>query len=211
MISTQNYSALPDAAALETISKALAVLDAINSPDWEYRYYSYNANWGEGEEAMTMRNGSGDELLVLFRSEGCVISGLMHEYPQPDKARITRGLPACFEEFIFGEPVQSTGTTFCLWHTAPNGWQTGALQDEDDGSEELLSIFDGRPDTYVDWANEYYCEEASWSPLDAGAVAKIYRGESLTKAHVLALVNEVADWPQLEKDLQAIGYPYNFA
>ena len=210
MISTQDYSTLPDAAALKQLSKALAALDAINSQDWEYRYYSYNSAWGPEEEMLEMSDGEGDQMLVLFRPEGCVINGFLHEYDQPDKASVTRGLPECFDEFMFGEPVNSIGTTFCLWYTAAHGWQTGVVENEDDGSEELLHIFDGNPETYTEWADEYYGEETDRSPIDVAAVAQVYQGKTLTKELVLAIVDELADWPQLAEDLQAIGYPYDF-
>lgn len=211
MISTQDFSSLPDAAALKTLCKALAALDAINSQEWEYRYYSYDANWAEGEEALLMRDGQGDEMQILFRSEGCVINGLMHEYNQPDKAQVTRGLPECFDEFMFGEPVNSIGTTFCLWYTPAHGWQTGLLGDEEDGSEELLYIFDGNPETYAEWADEYYGEDTDRSPIDVAAVAQVYQGTTLTKELVLSIMAEVEDWPQLAEDLQAIDYPYDFS
>ncbi|RZK21574.1 MAG: hypothetical protein EOO56_11155, partial [Hymenobacter sp.] len=77
MLSTTNYAALPAAPVLQRLSQALAVLDAINSPEWEYRYYSYNPVWSEGEELLEMRDGEGDQLLVLFRAEGCVINGYL--------------------------------------------------------------------------------------------------------------------------------------
>lgn len=210
MISTQNYRALPDAASLKSLCKALAVLDAINSQDWEYRYYSYSADWAEGEEVLTMRDGEGDEMLILFRAEGCVINGFLHEYDQPDKAQVTRGLPEYFDDFIFGEPINSIGTTFCLWYTAAHGWQSGVVENEEDGSEELLYIFDGNPETYTEWADEYYGEDTDRSPIDVAAVAKVYQGETLTKELVLAIVDELEDWAQLAEDLQAIGYPYDF-
>jgi hypothetical protein len=210
MISTQDYSALPDAASLKSLSKALAALDAINSPDWEYRYYSYSADWAEGEEVLTMRDGEGDEMLILFRAEGCVINGFLHEYDQPDKAQITRGLPSYFDDFIFGEPVNSIGTTFCLWYTPAHGWQTGMLANEEDGSEELLFIFDGKPETYAEWADKYYGDETDRAPMDVAAVAQVYQGATLTKELVLRIVDEVEDWAQLADDLQAFGYPYDF-
>jgi hypothetical protein len=210
MISTQDYSALPDAASLKSLSKALAALDAINSPDWEYRYYSYSADWAEGEEVLTMRDGEGDEMLILFRTEGCVINGFLHEYDQPDKAQITRGLPSYFDDFIFGEPVNSIGTTFCLCYTPAHGWQTGGMANEEDGSEELLFIFDGKPETYAEWADEYYGDETDRAPMDVAAVAQVYQGATLTKELVLRIVDEVEDWAQLADDLQAIGYPYDF-
>ena len=210
MIATQDHTALPNAAALKQLSKALAVLDAINSPELEYRYYTYNSGWAEGEEVLEMSDGEGDQKLILFRPEGCVINGFLHEYDQPDKNQVTRGLPACFDEFLFGEPVHSIGTTFCLWNTPEHGWQTGILGSEDDGSEELLFMLDGRPETYVEWANEYYGEDTDRKPIDPAAVAQIYQGATLTKALVLAIVDELDDWAQLEADLQVIGYLYNF-
>ena len=211
MISTRHYAALPTAADLQRQCKALAALDAINSPEWEYRYYSYNPTWGEQEQLLEMRDGEGDQMLVLFRPEGCVINGFLAGYDQPDKAQLTRGLPAAFADFMFGEPVSSIGTTFCLWYTPAQGWQHGPLASEDDGSEELLYIFDGQPATYAGWATEYYTDETDKKPVTAAAVAPVYQLHPLTKADVLALVDEVADWTLLATDLQEIGYPYNFS
>lgn len=211
MISTTNYAALPPATDLQRLCQALAALDAINSPDEEFRYYSYNPAWSENEAVFEMSDGEGDQLLVLFRPEGCVLNGYLAEYEQPDKAQVTRGLPAAFEEFMFGEPVNSIGTTCCLWYTPAHGWQTGVVENDDDGSEELLFILDNQPTTYAEWATEYYTDETDKKPVTAEAVAPIYRHEVLTKALVLALVDELEDWPRLEADLQAIGYPYDFS
>ena len=211
MLSTTNYAALPPAPALQRLCRALAVLDALNSPEWEYRYYSYNPAWAEGEAVFEMRDGEGDQLLVLFRAEGCVINGFMHEYEQLDKALVTKGLPAYFEEFMMGEPVASIGTTFCLWYTPAQGWQTGNIENADDGSEELLYIFDNDPATYAEWATEYYTDETDRRPVTAAAVAPIYQHETLTKARALAVAEEVPDWTMLAADLQEIGYPYEFS
>ncbi|WP_328392400.1 hypothetical protein OHS70_00395 [Streptomyces sp. NBC_00390] len=52
---------LPTIADLRNLSRSLAMLDAILSPDWEGRYYSFNAGWAAGVELASMRNGSGDE------------------------------------------------------------------------------------------------------------------------------------------------------
>lgn len=79
MISTTNPDALPNKKALQNICKSIAVLDAIISQEWEYRYYSYNYQWGENEEFFEMRNGEGDQMLILFREDGCVINGFAHE------------------------------------------------------------------------------------------------------------------------------------
>lgn len=210
MLSTLNPTALPSADALRRLCQSLAALDAVNSPEPEFRYYTYNPAWDESEELFEMADGEGDQMLVLFRPEGCVINGFLADYDQPEKAQVTRGLPEAFDEFMFGEPVSSIGTTFCLWYTPAHGWQTGVVENEDDGSEELLFIFDGNPETYTDWASEYYLDETDRELLDPEAVAAVYRHEPLTKATVLAINNELEDWPQLEEDLRAIGYPYDF-
>ncbi len=211
MISTTNYGALPAAPVLQRLAQALAVLDAINSPDWEYRYYSYNPSWGENEELLEMRDGEGDQMLVLFRPEGCVINGFLHEYDQPAKAQVTDGLPAAFADFMAGEPVASIGTTFCLWYTPAGGWQTGTVANEDDGSEDMLAIFDNQPATYAEWATEYYLDETDRRPIAPAAVAPVYQHEVLTKKMALALNEELEDWTMLATDLQEIGYAYNFS
>ena len=207
MISTLDPSQLPDAATLQRLCQSLAALDAINSPDPEFRYYTYNPVWDAQEALFEMSDGEGDQMLVLFRPEGCCINGFLSEYDQAEKAQVTRGLPEAFEEFIFGEPVASIGTTFCVWYTPAHGWQTGVVDSEDDGSEELLYIFDNEPETYADWANEYYLDETEREPLATEAVAAVYQHEPLTKTAALALNNELTDWPQLAADLMAIGYP----
>jgi hypothetical protein len=66
-----------------------------------------------------------------------------HEFEQQDKQKLTTNLPSNFDEFIFGEPVKTIGTTFCLWTTEQKNWQTGQIENYEDNSEEMLKIFDG--------------------------------------------------------------------
>ncbi|MFD9672648.1 hypothetical protein ACFWAO_12185 [Streptomyces sp. NPDC059981] len=51
------------------------------SPDWESRYYSFNAGWADGEEMASMRNGSGDEYSIVFSAAGAYARGFDHESP----------------------------------------------------------------------------------------------------------------------------------
>ncbi|RZL50177.1 MAG: hypothetical protein EOP00_05485 [Pedobacter sp.] len=215
MISTLNLNSLPDYKSLRKISKAIAVLDAIICPEWEYRYYSYDANWAEGEEFLGMRNGEGDQMLILFREDGCVINGFAHEAFDEDnetanKQKLTAGLPEIFNEFIFQEPVKSVGTTFCIWSLTDHEWQIAQDGTADDGSDEMLGIFDGNPQTYVDWATVYFEESYKETGIPLSTVKQIYEGKTLTKELVRSLVDEVEDWQQLEAELIEIGYPYNF-
>lgn len=206
MISTKNLNSLPDRKSLSKICKAISVLDAIFSQEWEYRYYSYNSKWDKDEECLQMRNGSGDEMHILFREDGCVINGFTHEKDVQDKVKLTQNSPEIFSEFIFGEPIKSIGTTFCLWTTELKNWQIGQIENFDDNSKEMLAIFDGQPQTYINWGTEYF--EINEIPLET--VSKIYNGQTLTKKMVLSLVEELEDWEQLEKDLMEIDYPFTF-
>jgi len=210
MISTKNYSLLPDRRSLEAICKAISVLDAIISQEWQYRYYSFNSKWDTNERCLQMRNGSGDEMHILFREGVCAINGFAHEYEQQDKSKLTNNLPAIFNDFIFGEPVTSIGTTFCLWTTELKNWQVGQLESFEDNSEEMLNIFDGQPQTYINWATEYFEESYRESGIPLDTVTKIYSGQTLTKEMVLSIVDKLEDWEQLEKDLIEINYPYVF-
>ena len=210
MISTKNFNLLPDRKTLQTICKAISVLDAIISQEWEYRYYSYNNKWADDEEFCEMRNGSGDQMLILFRQDGCVINGFAHEFDQQDKQKLAKDLPSIFDTFIFGEPVKSIGTTFCLWTIEQKKWQVGQVENFEDNSEEMLNIFDGQPQTYIDWATDYFDESYKESGVPLDTVSKIYSGQTLTKEMVLSIVEELEDWEQLETDLNEIGYPYNF-
>ena len=210
MISTKNYNLLPDRRSLESICKAISVLDAIISQEWQYRYYSFNSKWDANERCLQMRNGSGDEMHILFREDGCAINGFAHEYEQQDKSKLTNNLPAIFNDFIFGEPVTSIGTTFCLWTTELKNWQVGQLESFEDNSEEMLNIFDGQPQTYINWATEYFEESYKESGIPLDTVTKIYSGQPLTKEMVLSIVDKLEDWEQLEKDLIEINYTYDF-
>ena len=68
-ISTRDLSALADPTTLEKLTQSIAMLEAIVSPEWEYRYFSFNRLWDEskGERMASMRNGSGDEYFIVFR------------------------------------------------------------------------------------------------------------------------------------------------
>lgn len=216
MISTRKINSLPTKDLLQKICKAISVLDAIISQEWEYRYYSYNSKWTEDEEFCEMRNGCGDQMLILFRKDGCVINGFAHELYDfeaelPSKLKLTKGLPKIFDEFIFGEPVKTIGTTFCIWNNESENWKIGDLENNyEDGSEDMLYIFDGNPQTYVDWATEYFEESYKESGIPLKTVTEIYNGKTLTKEMVLSIVNDIEDWKQLEEDMREINYEFNF-
>lgn len=215
MITSRKLKSLPDRKKVQNICKAISVLDAILCQEWEYRYYSYNSQWGENEEFFEMRNGEGNQMLVLFREDGCVINGFSQDFYEfrkdYPKDELTKRLPEIFNEFIFGEPVNTIGTTFCIWSTIAEKWETGEIKTNQDGSSDMLYIFDGLPYTYIDWASDYFQDSYKESGIPFDIVTKIYQGETLTKEMVLSIVDELEDWLQLESDLKEINYPYDFS
>ncbi len=79
LISTQNLKNLPSPIDLQKLCKSISALEAIISPDWEYRYFSYQNDWSETEELCKMRTGQGDQLLILFSKNGTCINGFANE------------------------------------------------------------------------------------------------------------------------------------
>jgi hypothetical protein len=77
--STRALDDLPSIDDLIRLSKGLAMLDAILSPEWEYRYYSFDSKWRPGVLMASMRNGSGDGVFILFDKHGAAIKGFDHE------------------------------------------------------------------------------------------------------------------------------------
>ena len=67
MISSQDLSALDAPSELRKLMISLAILDAIMSPEWQYRYYSFDPRWSKDVTLASMRNGSGDDFLFCLR------------------------------------------------------------------------------------------------------------------------------------------------
>jgi hypothetical protein len=210
MISTKDFGLLPNKKSLQNICKAIAVLDAIICQEWEYRYYLYNSKWAEDEEYFGMRDGAGDLMDILFLQNHCVISGFAHEFQYNQKSDLTKNLPEIYNQFIFDEPVATNGTTFCLWTNETQNWEVGEIKDFNDNSEDLLAIFDGNPQTYINWASEYFDESYKKTGIPLKTVTEIYQGKTLTKEMVLSIVDQIEDWELLEEDLKEINYEYDF-
>ncbi len=214
MISTRNLQALPNIADLSRLMQSMAMLDAILCPDWEFRYYSFNSGWTEGEQMGSMRDGSGNDLFVHFSSHGCWVKGFVHESemtpyrqtpPAPWPGELD-SVPSDFDESVNEPAFVITNTTFCIWRRHEDtSWICGSITfpegDDPDGSKELLTPFDGKPETYAAWAAEYYEKEVS-----VELVAYVYAHRPLTEEVVSGLNPEVA-LDDLEEDILEIGYP----
>ncbi|MDQ0013894.1 hypothetical protein J2W23_002276 [Variovorax boronicumulans] len=210
-LSTKNLKPLPDILELKRLTQSLAMLDAILSPEWEYRYYSFNQAWSDDGMMASMRNGSGDHWFAIFCAAGAALHGLAHEAPvfrsgnpQPE---IFDSLPSVFHANLLHEPAFSThDSTFCIWRLSDDErWSCGRVElpagEDPDGSAELLGILAGRPEQYVAFASEYYERD-----VDVNDVAAIYRHEPLS-VELVRRLNPDTDLASLVDDIAEIGYP----
>jgi hypothetical protein len=213
MISTRDLSLLPDIDRLQALMQSLAMLDAILSPEWLYRYYSFNAHWATGEAMASMRDGSGDDLFALFISIGAIMKGFAHEAPMSPYSKtpptvwpgVLDSVPAVFARFLDQPAFSLSDTTFCVWHTYDDTtWQRGEIEfaegKDPDGSADLLAMLAGDPQTYQTWAEDYYGR-----PVSLSAVIHIYEHLPLTTELIMEL-NPSLSLQELAQDIQEIAY-----
>ena len=197
---------------------SLAILDEIMSPEWEYRYYSFDPRWSKDVTLASMRNGSGDDFFILFSPEGSVIKGFAHESSMspygvrrnnPGARGIWPGIyeavPADLYALIDNPALTLDDVTYCIWwdNTSP-GWKMGVsdfpLKDDPDGSEGHLHILDGDPLTYQEYARQYY-ERA----IPIAAIEAIYAHRPVSKETILTL-DPAANIDRIFMDMRVYGY-----
>lgn len=81
---------LPAVPVVRDLCRSIAMLEAILSPEWEDRLYSFDAHWSSSEEMASMLNGSGDEYAIVFSPARRVRPGLFPRVPdEPVRLRRT--------------------------------------------------------------------------------------------------------------------------
>ncbi|WP_327180143.1 hypothetical protein OG599_22395 [Streptomyces sp. NBC_01335] len=179
------------------------MLDATIGDDPDDCCYTFDADWGPGEEAALMDNGSGDDFSVLFTPAGVLIRGFDHESRMSpygtDDEEVWPGVidevpaalsPLLDEPAFFEEGIDVPRVTTCLWRT--NGdteWHTGSDIDfppgveDPDGSAYLFRLLTDRsPEAVQSYFEDYYERPV---PLDA--VRHVLSGRPLTAAITAAL------------------------
>lgn len=185
---------------LKNLSQSLAVLDAIISPNWAYRYYSFNSKWGNNEQMASMRNGQGGSLFILFCDAGTIIKGFTNtSLSRLEKADLAV-IPSEFTHFINEPAFVIEEASFILWRKNSESNWNKLNKDQDDGSQELLSIYDQNPERYKFWADSYFEKKLPLQPIQ-----DIYKLKSITQELVLEL-NHAYPIDTLEKELDEIGY-----
>ncbi|MFF1416116.1 hypothetical protein [Streptomyces sp. NPDC058280] len=210
---------LPAIGDLRNLCRSLAVLDMILSPDWEYRYYSFNSAWTDGNEMASMRNGSGDEYSIVFSAVGAYVRGFDHESPMSPYAHdgepwpgVIDGVPSVFrpwvEEPAFTDEGNVPAVTACLWReVADSQWRRGTIdfpegRDDPDGAEGLFHLLvDRSPEAYQRFAEDYY--EVL---VNLEAVRHVYAWRPLTP-EIVSSLNAETDLSDVAEEIDAIGYP----
>lgn len=215
-ISTRDLSRLGSLATVERLAQSVALLDAILSPDWEYRFFSFNAAWDptNRERMASMRDGSGDGYFAVFSPVGAILKGFAHDCPMSpwaaEEKRVWPGVldeaPPAFAAFVAEPAFSMADTTFCIWRTSEDSdWNCGRIEypqgDDPDGSENLLWMLDAEPLTYQTFSEKYY--ERS---VNIEAVRQIYDYTLLTEDLARQFSHDLS-WDALKKDALEIGYP----
>ncbi len=194
--------------------QALAALDLILSPEWQYRYYSFNAQWSPGQRMASMRNGCGDEWWMVQHESGWgALKGLNHESEAWDQGRIQISealqalVPATHGDFAIEPAFCWPTTSFAyIYHPATLSWTRAnddtEFADLDAGEHGLLSLLMSPPEAYVAFAAAYYELE-----IPPDLVAHLYAHRPVTQEIVTALNPAVALADIATEFFDEIAYP----
>ena len=142
---------LMEPAALQRLTRTLAVLDAILCEEDWLRVHRYEPAWSEDLALGIIDNGAGDHLHLLFTPHGTLLKGFDHESPFSPHAQDTYGVwpgiytkvPAPLLAYLEqDESLEMDHVTFCMWRQPGDGqWRMGNIvrpDGWDDGQALLL-------------------------------------------------------------------------
>jgi hypothetical protein len=210
--------ALPPIQQLINRCRALAALDLILSPDWQFRFYSFNSLWSKDELMASMRDGCGDEWWIVFHRNGWgALKGLGHDssawsqHGQTLSAALQRSFPGDLKGFATEPAFRWGETSFAYFHSpeATNWIRVNDLAGysmEDTGENQLLAHVAGSPSDYATFAGDYYETE-----VDEQVVARIFALQPIT-ASVVSALNPSTSMEGIAEELYGeIQYPRAFA
>ncbi|MBC6466629.1 hypothetical protein [Actinomadura alba] len=165
---------LPDIETVRARSKAMAMLDTVLSPEWEWRYYSYDSRWSPSDEMASMRNGSGDDYAIVFSEAGVYAQACNHESPisayrvSPPAPwpGLFESVPEVFRQYVdepaFADHNGLPRATVCLWRErADSAWRCGDVhvpdddEEDADGAQWLFGLLlEGTAEAYRHFAEE---------------------------------------------------------
>jgi hypothetical protein len=178
--------------------KSLALANAILSPEWEYRYFSYNSKWAEQEEMASMRDGSGGHWFVLFQTGGRV----GYKFISPDDGLIDNlsdikaKIPKQYKEFI-EEPAFYVDQATGIWLLENKKWIKYGLP-RAKYIEDLATVIEWGSEDYQNWAEDYYEQN-----IDQEALSNIF--EHRINQALIEKLNPDITIEDMSEDLKEIG------
>lgn len=189
---------LPPPPALERIARGLATLDAMLSEEWDYRYFSFDARWGEGERMASMRNGCGDDWFIVFTDTHVFVKGLAHEYPTVPVDDIFAGAPSALARQLAEPAFSMDRVSYGGWWDG-TAWTLRCAPGVEARMSEDLKLLRGNPADYAEHATDYFEID-----VPVAVAEHVIAARPLTDAFVVAISNR--NLAGMQTDLDQIGY-----
>ena len=209
MLSYLSIEKLPDHIHFRKRAQAIAMLDAILMPDWEFRRYSFNSRWGKDEMMASMRDGEGSDYYALIFRGNIIIKGfdknskLAEFYSRNAKIwpGIYKNAPSVFNEFKKEVAFSIDEASFCIWKENNEPWKYGEVDLKLKNELRLLEIYVKNEKFYKKWADAYY-----ETNIPINIIKMIYNHEPVSEA-IIKKVNSKLSINDMESDIKEIGFP----
>jgi hypothetical protein len=204
----KDITILPKIAECKRIFQAVAMLDAILMPEWEYRYFSFNSKWDVDQMMASMRDGGGDDFYGLFCKNGLIIKGFERFSPSDkshascdvNETNLYKGVPIEFKDFLNEPAFEIHHATFCVWNTwVKEVWE--ATKTYKKSELYLLNVLLEGPKGYINWASRYYEKE-----ICSKAVQSVFDFEPIDQ-DLVSLLNSDITLEDITEDAIEIDYP----
>jgi len=176
--------------------KNFALADAIISPNWESRYFSYNGKWSAAEEVASLRDGCGGEWFLWLSANLAAYKCLSPEDGlMADLENAKTKIPTDYDSFIT-DPAFSMDRATCIWYWEDSSWQKQGLSVE--YLIDLEAIIKWTTKDYHAWATDYYERE-----IDIKALDNLF--ETTFSEETALKLNSEVDMSELRKELMEMG------
>ncbi|MCX7113284.1 MAG: hypothetical protein NTX45_24865 [Proteobacteria bacterium] len=182
-------------------SQALALLDAIIEPEWEYRYFSFNCNWDHRSSEMmaSMRDGSGNEYFLHFSTSG-VVGKVLYGKKLEETSLLLASVPSCFSNFKNEAAFSVDKASFYFWKKHED--ENWSALPNDLEAYPLLGFLVGDSSYYHQWAENYYEQT-----IDSMVLEKVFNTLHIDSESLKILNSEITLEELGEDILEILGKP----
>jgi hypothetical protein len=228
-VSTRRLDLIPDIDDLEKICKSLFTLEKIlgteynlfkfNQIDDKTMLYSFQFN-----EKEFLYDGE-NFFCIFFSEHGVIIIGYSIDSEMDDYTRsyflgVLDNIPLEFSKFIdifYNENsyVKKYHISYCIWRKfSDSKWNIGNIDFQTliyegytifDCSQDYLFVFDGKPESYIELANEYYGFKYI-KKVNLSDVEYIYSHKPINE-EIAKKINPDCNFGEIKDKLMEVGYP----